>query len=104
MAYAESIRRRNARVDHHPQGEDTVVILSLIVVAVLGLTLGTLLFVSFVGALPSGVGIVLVLCLLVSIAVVGNAILSRVLSLPSVYRGGVPIIGQRRRRPLTRYR
>lgn len=96
MAYAGSLHRRLTRNSYHPQGEDTVFVLLLMVVGVLAMTVGTLVLFEFLMALPPVVRVVVVLSLIVSTAVIVYAIRYRALSLPSVYRGGAPRVPARR--------
>lgn len=95
MVYAGTLRRHLSRDSYHPQGEDTLLVLLLIIVGVLSMTVGTLILFEFLKALPPLVRTVVVLSLMVSTAVIVYAIRYRALSLPSVYRGGAPRVRAR---------
>jgi len=99
MVYAGSLRRHLTRNTYHPQGEDTLFVLLLMIVSVLGMTVGTLALLEFLQALPSVVRVVVELSLLVSAAVITYAIRYRARSLPPVYHRGAPRIRARRPGP-----
>jgi hypothetical protein len=84
--YRRPLERRST------EAEDAALALSIVVVAVLGLTLLTLLLFEFFEFLPGGLNIVACVSLVVIMGVVIKALLSRALSTPSVYRGPTPIV------------
>lgn len=77
---------------HRTYGEEIGLLLSLVISSILGLTLLVLLVMEFVQALPGGLGAVIVLSLLALVFVIGNAVLERVMALPSVSRGNTPVV------------
>ena len=78
--------------DHRTYAEEVWLLLSLVIVVVLGLTLTSLTFIEFFDVLPSGVGMVVMLSLLVFAVVVGRAMFERVLATPSIYHSLTPIV------------
>ena len=69
-------------------------LLSLVIVAFLGLTLTSITLFQFFEVLPAGVSMVLMLSLLVFGVVVGRAMFKRTFAIPSLYRGLTPIVRQ----------
>ena len=97
--------RNDARsVDAHAStAEDAAMVLSLVLIVVLAATLITFLAVEFLDVLPTRVGSVMLASLFIFCGVVGRAIISRALALPSTHVGEAPVMRNlrhsRRHRP-----
>ena len=95
MPSIERTWRRQTPDDHRTKAEDAGYVLALVVIAVLGMTLVTILLLRFLEVLPVGIDLIVFMSIVAFGAVVGRAILSRTLSLPPVYRGRVPSVRNR---------
>lgn len=78
------------------EAEDIALALALVITAILGLTMLSLVVLEFLEILPGGFERIAFLSLVVFCAVIGRALMARVLSTPSVYRGHTPVIRQPR--------
>ena len=77
-------------------GEDAAIVLALLACSAFGLTIATLLVLEFIAFLPKGIDTIAFVCIAALFLVIGRALLERILSLPAVYRGEVPIVRHRR--------
>lgn len=77
-------------------GEDAALVLALLSACAFGLTIATLLLLEFLNFLPKGIDTVFFICVVALGLVVGRALFERILSLPAVYRGEVPVVRHRR--------
>ena len=76
------------------EAEDIALALALVITAILGLTMLSLVVLEFLEILPGGLERIAFLSLVVFAAVVGRALVSRALSTPVVYRGHTPVVRQ----------
>jgi hypothetical protein len=77
-------------------GEDAALVLALLAACAFGLTIATLLLLEFLNFLPKGIDTIFFICVVSLGLVVGRALFERILSLPAVYRGEVPVVRHRR--------
>ena len=74
----------------------TTLVLALLAACAFGLTIATLLLLEFLNFLPKGIDTIFFICVVSLGLVVGRALFERILSLPAVYRGEVPVVRHRR--------
>jgi hypothetical protein len=91
MARSRIQERARSKV-HRTYGEEVAFLLSLVITSAFGMTLLFLLVMEILQILPGGLGAVIVLSLLISVVVIGKAVLERTLALPSVWRGSTPVV------------
>ena len=89
------MKRRND-IEGTSPGEDAALVLSLLAACAFGLTIATLLMLEFLEFLPKGIDTIFFICVVALGLVVGRALFERILSLPAVYRGEVPVVRHRR--------
>ena len=92
MARFKRTWRRPKRYDYQTLVEDAGLVLALVIIAVLGMTLATVLLLSFYQVLPGGFATIFVLSVIAVCAVLGRALMSRSLAVPPVYRSSVPSV------------
>jgi membrane protein implicated in regulation of membrane protease activity len=74
------------------RGEDTVMVLGLIVTGGFALTIATLLLLELLSALPIALSFVVFVSIVVAVIMLARAVSERVSSLPNRQRGRVPIL------------
>jgi hypothetical protein len=90
MAKFRRTWRREKRYDYRTLVEDAGLVLALVIIAVLGMTLVTVLLLAFYQVLPGGFASIFILSLIALCAVIGRALMSRSLAVPPVYRSSAP--------------
>jgi hypothetical protein len=88
--------KRRQDIEGSSPGEDAALVLSLLAAGAFGLAIVTLLLFEVLEFLPDGIDTIVFICVVLLGLVVGRALFERVLSLPAVYRGEVPVVRHRR--------
>ena len=90
------MKRRQKNSEGTSPGEDAAFVLALLAACAFGLTIATLLMLELLEFLPRGIDTIFFICVVALGLVVGRALFERILSLPAVYRGEVPVVRHRR--------